>query len=121
VDSKTNREKGDSAADDWLPEDPDQQCDYVTRRVKIKRLYDLSVTEGEQRAMVAVLSEQDCEGGESPLPERSEYRAPKPKPIAEPKPKPDPKPQQTREPKPDRNVYYKNCDAVRASGAAPIH
>ncbi|MFD3947065.1 excalibur calcium-binding domain-containing protein [Streptomyces sp. NPDC058579] len=49
---------------------------------------------------------------------------PKPKPTESPKPKPQPQrttpaPEPTRD-EPD-NVYYKNCTAVRAAGADPIH
>ncbi|MEU9704879.1 excalibur calcium-binding domain-containing protein [Streptomyces sp. NPDC047981] len=46
-----------------------------------------------------------------------------PKPTASPTPKPKPKPT-TAAPEPTRdepdNVYYKNCTAVKAAGAAPI-
>ncbi len=41
---------------------------------------------------------------------------PKPKPTIKPTIKPKPKPKPTAE-----AAYYKNCDAVRAAGKAPIH
>jgi hypothetical protein len=117
VDAETNRDKGDSSADEWLPKDPDQQCSYVIIQVVIKTLYHLAVTKAEQGAFVQVLTARDCEGGTWPLLDHSDFKVPKPKPIGEPKPKPDKKPVKRSEPAP----YYKNCDAVRAAGKAPIH
>jgi Protein of unknown function (DUF1524) len=93
VDAKTHRDKGDSAADEWLPKDPDQQCSYAARQVQIKTLFGLAVTKAERTAIVAALTAEDCDGGNWPLPERSDYRVPKPKAIGEPKPKPSPKPE----------------------------
>ena len=110
-------DKGDSAADEWLPKDPDQQCSYVIIQVVIKTLYHLAVTKAERGAFVEVLTAQDCEGGTWPLLDRSDFKVPKPKPIGEPKPKPVKKPVKRSEPA----RYYKNCDAVRAAGKAPIH
>jgi hypothetical protein len=92
VDAATNRDKGDSAADEWLPKDPDQQCSYVIIQVVIKTLYHLAVTKAERGAFVRVLTAQDCEGGTWPLLDRSDFKVPKPKPIGEPKPKPVKKP-----------------------------
>ncbi|TXS00633.1 hypothetical protein EAO70_37675 [Streptomyces sp. adm13(2018)] len=60
---------------------------------------------------------------------------PTPKPTPKPKPKPTrtPEPVRTQEPTPtedagddastggDSSVYYRNCTAVRAAGADPIH
>ena len=40
--------------------------------------------------------------------------APKQAPAPQPAPEPDPEPEQ------DSSVYYENCDAVRADGAAPV-
>ncbi|GAA4547001.1 excalibur calcium-binding domain-containing protein [Pseudonocardia xishanensis] len=46
------------------------------------------------------------------------------RPAGTPKPQPDPEPnrnsQRNEEPATPAEVYYKNCDAVRAAGAAPI-
>jgi hypothetical protein len=100
VDAETNRDKGDSAADEWLPKDPDQQCSYVIIQVVIKTLYHLGVTKAERGAFVEVLTAQDCEGGTWPLLDRSDFKVPKPKPIGEPKPKPVKKPVKRSEPAP---------------------
>lgn len=45
---------------------------------------------------------------------------PNPQPQPQPQPKPQPNPQPAPEPQPE-SVYYKNCDAARAAGAAPIY
>lgn len=44
---------------------------------------------------------------------------PTPTPTPTPKPKPKPKPARTQEAEPTA-VYYRNCDAARAAGAAPV-
>jgi micrococcal nuclease len=46
---------------------------------------------------------------------------PAPKEEPKPQPKPEPKPQPKPEPKQSNNVYYKNCSAAKAAGAAPVH
>ncbi|WP_410576068.1 thermonuclease family protein [Amycolatopsis sp. lyj-108] len=50
---------------------------------------------------------------------------PAPTPPAQPAPKetpkPEPEPEPAPEPEPNKNVYYKNCAAAKAAGAAPIH
>jgi len=79
--------------------------------VRARTLYHLAVTKAEQGAFVEVLTAQDCEGGTWPLLDRSDFMVPEPKPIREPKPVKRSKPA----------PYYKNCDAVRAAGKAPIH
>jgi hypothetical protein len=95
----------------------------VVRQITVKHRYELSVTPAEQQAMQLVLTSPVCDGGDIEPQKARKFKAPKPKPIGEPKPKPkpEPEPRQTQEPKPDRNVYYKNCDAVRAAGADPIY
>ncbi|WP_228708068.1 excalibur calcium-binding domain-containing protein [Amycolatopsis keratiniphila] len=44
-----------------------------------------------------------------------------PAPKETPKPEPEPEPAPEPEPEPNKNVYYKNCAAAKAAGAAPIH
>jgi hypothetical protein len=117
IDSESNQDKADQKFDDWWPDDPDNECWYAARQITIKKRYSLTVSPAEREALQEALI--SCESMKLVKP--SQFKAPKPKPIGEPKPKPEPEPRQTQEPKPDRNVYYKNCDAVRAAGAAPIH
>jgi hypothetical protein len=50
--------------------------------------------------------------------------APAPAPVVAPVPTVEPEPETAPEPEPETestDVYYANCDAVRADGAAPIH
>jgi Excalibur calcium-binding domain/Protein of unknown function (DUF1524) len=119
IDSESNQEKDDQPFDDWWPDDLDDECWFAARQITIKKRYSLTVTPAEREALQEALT--SCEPMKRLKP--SQFKAPKPKPIGEPKPKPNPEPEprQTQEPKPDPNVYYKNCDAVRAAGAAPIH
>jgi hypothetical protein len=125
LDSETNQDKDDETAAGWLPKDDDNQCALVVRQISIKHRYELSITAAEQEAMQLVLSSPVCDGGSIEPQKAKEFKSPKPKPIGEPKPKPrpepEPEPRESQEPEPDRNVYYKNCDAARAAGAAPVH
>ncbi len=43
---------------------------------------------------------------------------PRPEPAPQPAPRPEPAPETREEPS---SAYYKNCDAARADGAAPLH
>ncbi|GGS29163.1 excalibur calcium-binding domain-containing protein [Actinokineospora fastidiosa] len=52
-----------------------------------------------------------------PSPSPSPEPSPKPKPNPQPEPEPVPEP----EPEPDPGVYYANCAAARAAGAAPLY
>jgi outer membrane biosynthesis protein TonB len=65
----------------------------------------------------------------APEPQPAPKPAPKPAPAPEPEPKPEPEPEPEAESQPepepaadddDGDVYYENCAAVRAAGAAPI-
>jgi hypothetical protein len=124
IDAATDRAKDDKSAAEWLPEaEPTDICWFVFRQVTIKTRYHLAVTQDEKTEMLHGLSSGLCDGNQFEPPPPSTFKAPKPKPIGEPKPKPEPEPEprQTQEPKLDRNVYYKNCAAARAAGAAPVH
>ncbi|MDT0426172.1 excalibur calcium-binding domain-containing protein [Streptomyces salyersiae] len=46
---------------------------------------------------------------------------PSPTPTPTPKPKPKPTPAQKTKAPAEPSVYYENCDAARAAGAAPVH
>lgn len=46
-----NRKKGSKGPDGYLPPDPAYRCDYVKTWVKIKRDWELSSTESEQRTL----------------------------------------------------------------------
>ena len=121
MDSSTNRSKGDGDAATWLPPNKAYRCTYVARQVAVKGKYGLWVTSAERDAMVRVLTTCPTMGLPGPgsasnqaaVPRTASSPAPQPAPVAVPAPvAPAP---------PAGAVYYANCTAVRAAGAAPIH
>lgn len=146
ADGPLNGQKSDGDTATWLPPNKDFRCEYVARQVGVKFTYGLWVTDAEQVAMASVLS--TCP--DQPLPEGSavpEIPAPEPAPEPEPAtappapapapapavepapapvveqaPAPAPEPVVVPEPAPAPvEVYYENCDAARAAGAAPVY
>jgi len=120
VDGPLNMQKGDGDAATWLPPNKAYRCQYVARQVGVKYTYGLWVTEAERNAMVSILS--NCPG--EPLPSGSAVpAAPAPAAVAEPAPAPAPAPAPVAAPAPvpAADVYYANCAAARAAGAAPVH
>lgn len=98
-----NEQKGAGDAATWLPPNKSYRCTYVTRIVGVKTAYGLWVTQAEHDAIARILT--SC-GAPDAVPE--------PPPAAmttPPAPEPDNGP----------SVYYPNCKAARAAGAAPIH
>jgi hypothetical protein len=117
VDGPTNEQKGDADAASWLPPNKSYRCTYVTRQIDVKAKYQLWVTAAERNAMADVL--HGC-GGTVPI--ATTLAAPPLTTTTRPAlststqaPAPEPT---TSEPATD--VYYKNCDAVRAAGKAPL-
>jgi len=115
VDSSTNRSKGDGDAATWLPPNKAFRCIYVARQVAVKGKYAIWVTSAEQDAMTRVL--RTCPTMPLPGPGSASTVAALPAgstvsnpPAVQPVPAP-----------PAGAVYYANCTAVRAAGAAPIH
>jgi hypothetical protein len=92
TDGRTNMQKGDGDAATWLPSNRGFRCEYVARQVSVKARYSLWVTQAEHDAIAGILS--GCPG--QPAPPTVGSAAPAP-------------------------VYYENCDAVRAAGAAPLY
>ncbi|WP_081844477.1 DUF1524 domain-containing protein [Cellulomonas sp. URHE0023] len=139
VDGPLNMQKGDGDAATWLPPNKAFRCTYVARQVGVKYTYGLWVTQAERDAIVRVLS--TCP--DEPLPAGSTVPPP-PAPVATPAPapvpvapvapapvQPAPAPVQPApapvapDPAPPveapSSVFYKNCAAARAAGAAPVH
>lgn len=128
ADGHLNMQKGASNAASWLPPNKSFRCPYVARQVAIKAKYHLWVTAPERDAIARVLS--TCPG--QPLPTDAQASsgaaaaptAGAPKPTAAPKPATTPKPAASPKPvpapAPAGDVYYQNCAAARAAGAAPI-
>jgi len=54
VEASLNRSKGGSGPGEWLP--PENQCQYVARFFRITKIFDLSVSESENRTFRKLLS-----------------------------------------------------------------
>ncbi|QCB51792.1 DUF1524 domain-containing protein [Rhodococcus sp. PAMC28707] len=134
VDGPANQQKSDGDAATWLPSNTAYRCTYVARQVEVKAAYGLWVTQPEHDAITRVLG--DCGGAvpvaapapvaepiapaPAPAPVAPAPVAPAPAPIA-PAPAPAPvAPAPLVEAPAPSSVYYQNCSAVRAAGAAPI-
>jgi hypothetical protein len=128
VDGPLNMQKGDGDTATWLPPNKAYRCRYVARQVGVKYTYGLWVTGAERAAMVSVLSSCPTE----PLPSGSTVPpapapavvapAPAPEIAVAPAPAPAPAPVPVPAPAlaPATSVYYPNCAAARAAGAAPV-
>ena len=148
VDGPLNMQKGDGDAATWLPPNKSYRCAYVARQVAVKVSYGLWMTQAERNAIATVLSNCPAEplpGGvvaavpvkpapttaapaPSPkpappvvVPAPAPAPAPAPKPAPAPAPAPAPDPAPAPAPAPAPGVYYQNCTAVKAAGAAPIY
>ncbi|KAF2414674.1 hypothetical protein B1729_03585 [Microbacterium sp. B35-04] len=126
VDGAANAQKGDGDAATWLPKNRAYRCEYVARQVSVKAHYGLWVTQAEHDAIANILN--TCPD----QPALTSTFAAAPVAEAAPEPAPAPAPATPAQPSPAQpapapvapapaEVYYKNCDAVRAAGAAPIH
>ena len=130
VDGAINQAKSDGDAATWLPPQKSFRCEYAARQISVKATYGLWVTTAEHDALAGILQAcpdqpavsstftptaavaapaQSSAGGSADAPARA---APvEPAAPAEPEP---------AAPAPS-DVFYANCAAVRAAGAAPIH
>lgn len=111
VDGPTNEAKGDADASGWLPPNAQFRCAYVARQVAVKHAYDLGVTSAERATMVSVL--RRCPGQrlvvepgtvgpiETHGPVEYAQRAATPGTGS-------------------GAVFYPDCAAARAAGAAPL-
>ncbi len=117
VDGPTNEAKGDADTASWLPPNKAFRCTYVARQVAVKHKYRLWATPAERQAMIAVLSR--CPS--MPLPGGAVERQ---RTLAAPGGAPAAVPAQSaprsRSGTSAGSVYYPNCAAARAAGAAPL-
>jgi hypothetical protein len=125
VDGRSNAQKCDGDTATWLPSNKAIRCSYVARQVSVKATYGLWVTQAEHDAMTRVLG--SCTGelaltsSFTPAPAPVVVAPPAPAPVVV-APEPEPAPAAPPAPAPAPvDVYYENCDAVRAAGAAPIY
>ena len=113
VDGPTNQRKSDGDAATWLPPNRSYRCTYVSRQIEVKSAYRLWVTAAEKTAMQRILG--TC-GGEAPdTTARTENT-----PTTTDRPTPAPRVETTPQAPAGGDVYYKNCAAARAAGAAPL-
>lgn len=137
TDGPTNMKKGDGDAATWLPPNKGFRCEYVARQISVKATYSLWITQAEHDAMARILA--DCSGQLAPTNQQAPV-APAPAPAPEPAPAiaaapvaPAPAPAPVAPapapvapapvvPAPaPAAVYYANCTAAKAAGAAPIY
>ena len=115
VDASANRSKGDGDTATWLPANKSYRCTYVARQVAVKGKYGVWVTAAERDAMTRVLT--TCPTMRMPGPGSAPTIAALPRAATQPVPQPAPAPLPAP---PAQEVYYENCTAARAAGAAPI-
>lgn len=123
VDAGANRAKADGDAATWLPPSKSFRCSYVARQVAVKKKYALNVTPAEKQAMLRVLNTCPAQRlpADSGAPLRVDHNlsdpgTPQQKSQSKPAPSPRPQPAQPG----GGPVYFENCDAARAAGAAPV-
>lgn len=119
VDGPANQQKSDGDAATWLPPNKSYRCDYVARQISVKSSYGLWVTRAEHDAMTRVLG--DCPDTAAPTSQVAPAppARPQPAPPAYVAPAPAPAVPVPAAPAPAA-VYYANCAAARAAGAAPL-
>lgn len=125
VDGPTNGEKSAADAAAWLPPEESFRCEYVALQIAVKTRYELAVTAPERDAMADVLAgcpDQELPGGTPPTgnaapTERSAPDSPATEPSA---PGSAANGSRTSGSSATDEVYYADCAAVRAAGAAPL-
>lgn len=122
VSGPLNTQKGDKAANAWLPPNTSYRCAYVARQVGVKLTYALTVTTSERDAMAAVLSscpDQPLPAGSTlptavsakPSPTKAATAATQPAAVVAPPP---------AAPAAPADVYYENCTAVWDAIGRPL-
>lgn len=122
VDASANRQKGDGDAATWLPSNKRFRCAYVARQVSVKSKYGLWVTPAERLAIERILAScpDQAPVPDSGAPVRVDHNITDPGAPVTAGPHGNPGSNGPRS-LPGGTVYYENCDAARAAGAAPVH
>ena len=130
TDGPTHQKKSDGDAATWLPPNKGFRCEYVARQISVKAAYSLWVTQAEHDAMADILA--GCSGQWAPINQQVPTAASSPAPAVEPPPvvaapapaAPAPVSAVPAVPAPaapaPAAVFYANCAAAKAAGAAPI-
>lgn len=116
VSLSTNRSKGDRDPAEWMPKSTAYTCTYVKNWIAVKSRWNLSVDTTEKSALLGYLTKCPNQFVDKPARPNVAHLLPKPKP----KPVVH-KPVAHKPVGGSSSVYYANCAAVRAAGAAPLH
>lgn len=116
--ASSNRSKGSDPPDQWRPSFRDSWCAYADGWVRVKSTWGLTVTTSERDALGQMLDTCGIAGPVWPL-GGAVFTAPSGTVPSGPAPS-TPAPAAPAEPTPGGEVYYANCAAARAAGAAPI-
>nr|WP_285250461.1 DUF1524 domain-containing protein [Pseudarthrobacter sp. fls2-241-R2A-168] len=137
TDGPTNQKKGDGDAATWVPPNKAFRCEYVARQISVKATYSLWVTQAEHDAMANILAactgqlaptEQQAAAAPAPPASAPPVSAAEPAPVV-PAPAPVAVVPTPAAPAPvvpaqvvpaPAAVFYANCAAAKAAGAAPI-
>ena len=119
VDYSANRQKGDSDAASWLPDNKGYRCTYVARQVAVKATYGLWVTAAEHDAIATVLT--SCPNEPLPTRDGAPVQVTAQPPVTIPAPVDQPGAPVAAAPVAPLNGAYPNCAAARAANAAPLH
>lgn len=123
VDGPANAQKGDGDAATWLPANKGFRCEYVSRQVLVKAKYSLWVTQAEHDAIAGLLdgciekketAAAEADAAEAAAAEQAAADKAAAEAAAAEKAAAEAAAQVPTD------VYYKNCSAARAAGAAPV-
>ncbi len=120
VDGPTNGEKSAADAAAWLPPEESFRCEYVALQIAVKTRYELAVTAPERDAMADVLAgcpDQELPGGTPPTGNAAPTGPSAPDSPATGSSAPGSAANRSAA---TDEVYYADCAAVRAAGAAPL-
>lgn len=117
--ASSNRSKGSDPPDQWRPSNRDSWCAYADGWVKVKSAWGLTVTTSERDALGQMLDTCGLAGPVWPL-GGSALTPPAVTPVTPAVPVAPVVPPTSSAPSPGGEVYYANCTAARAAGAAPI-
>lgn len=106
---------GSAAADDRAT----PETKTVTKSVTVPTTVTVTPTPSPAPAAAASPAEAAPVPAPEPIPVPEPVPEPEPAPVPEPEPVPVPEPAPA--PEPDPGVYYANCTAAKAAGAAPLY
>lgn len=131
TDPSQNRSKGDGDFATWQPPNKAFRCSLAARQIRVKAAFGLWITPPEKAAFERVLAtcpdepldQPEVQAGYTVTAEQAQQAALAAGAAATPSPTSTPTPTQVPTKAPTQspaNVYYENCDAARAAGAAPV-